>query len=148
LWADSDRVSAPRARKSIGILPAACTPSTCSHPPQAATKAVASAMGWMTPVSLLASIRATNGRPSAGVQRPSRAASQPRSETPFESTGRTSTSTAEARAVAATVSCSMALTISRRAPAATALSSAVAFASAPPEVKTTEDDGAPTSAAT
>ena len=65
LWAETLRVSAPRARLSTGTLPAAWMASTCSQPSAARTICAASATGWITPVSLLASISATNGLPSA-----------------------------------------------------------------------------------
>ena len=46
------------------MRPAACTASTTRMPPAALTSAAISAIGWMTPVSLLAAWIATSGRPS------------------------------------------------------------------------------------
>ncbi len=143
-----ERVSAPMARLSTATLPAAWMASTCSHPSASRTRRAASPTGWMTPVSLLASIRATKGLPSAASQACRRSASQARSATPFASTGSTSTAAPEALAVSRTLSCSMAETISRRAPAATALSMAMALASVPPLVKITVEAGAAIRAAT
>jgi len=45
---------------SMGILPAACTASQCTRAPRARAVRTTSATGWMTPVSLLASITATS----------------------------------------------------------------------------------------
>ena len=42
--------------------PGACTASTCSTPPTRCTISAISAIGWITPVSLLASITDTSGR--------------------------------------------------------------------------------------
>ena len=108
----------------------------------------AAATGWMTPVSLLASISATKGRPSAESQRPRRSESQSRSAVPSARTGQISTSAPVIVAPSRTASCSWAETIRRRAPAATALRTAKASASVPPLRNTTVEAGAPISAAT
>ena len=85
--------------------PAACTASTCSQAPAARHSDAASAIGWIVPVSLLASIRHSSAGASA-----SNARSAARSATPSRSTG----STAAPGAAARTASCSVAPTISRR----------------------------------
>ena len=54
-----------------------------STPPAALTSAAISAIGWMTPVSLLAAWMATSGRPRAVMARRARRASAARSSTPF-----------------------------------------------------------------
>ena len=62
LCAESVSRSAPSAPISQAMRPAACTASTCRRPPAACTIAAASATGWITPVSLLASMSETSGR--------------------------------------------------------------------------------------
>ena len=142
LCADRARVSAPRAVRSTGIFPAAWTASTCSRPPAPCSRAAASATGWITPVSLLASIRAAATRSP----RRSRAASQARSATPSAVTGQTSTGTDPARAVCITASCSMALTSRASMPTDRAARPS-ALASVPPPVKTSRSVAAPMRAA-
>ncbi len=137
-------VSAPRALKSTAILPAACTASTCSQPSTARTSAEASATGWVTPVSLLASIRQTTARPGAF----SRSASQFRSATPSPSTGQVSTGRPLALALSTTASCSVAPTMMRSNPATTALSIARLLASVPPLRKVMEPALTPIRSAT
>ena len=54
LCADRVNVSASNARISTAILPADWIASTCSQPPAARTSTAASAIGWITPLSLFA----------------------------------------------------------------------------------------------
>ena len=97
-------VSAPRRLKSISILPTAPTASTCSQPPASRAKADACSIGWMTPVSLLASMTQTSAWPG----RLSASANQPRSAWPSASTGQISTDSPAAWALSATAACSVA----------------------------------------
>ena len=81
LCAESVSTSAPSAPISTAMRPAACTASTCSRPPAACTIAATSAIGWITPVSLLATLG--DERPHRLRQRHARA----RSTRPSASTG-------------------------------------------------------------
>ena len=54
LCEDRVRESASSARMSTGTFPADWIASTCSHPPAARTSRAASAIGWITPLSLFA----------------------------------------------------------------------------------------------
>ena len=51
-----------KSASGSGSLPALCAQSTSSRPPAAATRAAISAIGWITPVSLLTDWTATSGR--------------------------------------------------------------------------------------
>ena len=149
-----DRV-APRTRPDRpAIRPAACTASTCSSAPCVRHSAAASAIGWIVPVSLLASIRQTR----AGGPDPSQCRKTSRSATPWRSTGSTAApeaarssrssgaSDTDCRAAAArTASCSVAPTMMRRPRPRACI--ARASASVPPEVNTTSWSRAPNRAA-
>src|SRR5262245_56850093 len=87
LCPDRVRRSAPIALISQATRPAAWTASTCRRPPAACTRRAASATGWTTPVSLLASISETSAGPPAASWR-SKAS---RSITPAGVTGAVST---------------------------------------------------------
>ena len=68
LWAESVIMSTPRSPKLTGTLPSACTASVCTIWSRA-SRAI-SATGWITPVSLLASITLTRARgPSETISR-------------------------------------------------------------------------------
>ncbi len=69
---DSVIRSAPSVLRSQAMRPGPCTASTWRSPPAAWTSAAASATGWITPVSLLASISDTSGRVRPSSSRPQR----------------------------------------------------------------------------
>ena len=82
-------MSTSRLRTSTGTLPAACTPSQWTRAPRSRAIRTTSASGWITPVSLFASITATTAvssstRASARRDRraPSAVARTPSTETP------------------------------------------------------------------
>ena len=87
---------------------------------------------------------ATTARPG----RFSACANHSRSTTPFASTGRTSTGAPAFAAASATHGCSVADTINRSQPAASALAMPWALASVPPLLNTTAVGSAPTSSPT
>ncbi len=78
-----------------------------------------------------------SGRPACAARRPGARTSQTRSATPSASTRQSSSFAPEALAVSATASCSVAPTMIRSQPAASALSMASASASVPPLTKVT-----------
>ena len=110
--------------------------------------AAASATGWITPVSWLASERAANGAPCSLRQVFKRSQNQSRSATPSEETGHASVHSPLAVAVLRVESCSVIKTMGFLAPAAMALLMAMTLASVPPEVKVTASGAAPTKTAT
>ncbi len=110
--------------------------------------AAISAVGWITPVSLLARETTTSGRPTPAGQVFIRSSSQSRSIRPLARTGQPSAMSPLVMQVAKALACSAKPTTGRRKPAAMALSIAKALASVPPLVKVTEPSLAPTRLAT
>ncbi len=144
LWADSARVSAPRARH---VDRRSCRPPgrrrrAASRRPRGPARRPR-ATGWITPVSLLASIRATNGRPSAASQR-ARRSRQPGQVGDAVGVHRQMLDRQRRGLGGLQHGCHARWreTISRSTPAATALSMARALASVPPLVKITVEAGA------
>ena len=149
LCADTLRRSAPNCLISSKILPSACTASTCRSPPAACASSAASRTGWITPVSLLAAISATSGLaplPAAALRRACRS---PSDATPSRLAPNRSTEGKSPPTSTETCSISEAIATLQAAPACSiARLSATAFASEPPEVKTTLRGSAPTATAT
>ena len=96
LWPEITRKSAPRSSRRIGILPAAWTASHTTRIPRAAAAAAIAASGWITPVSLLASITATTvvSAGSAATAAGSTSPSRPTPRCPMAKPVRASTSAA------------------------------------------------------
>ena len=69
LWADRVRKSTPSALRSIGSLPAACTASQWTSAPWRWATSTTSRTGWITPVSLLASMTETSAGSSGAPAR-------------------------------------------------------------------------------
>ena len=141
-------------RDRSAILPAACTASVCTRPPRACTMRAASATGWTTPVSLLASWTETSDRAPSRATRARREPARGRRR-PSPSTGiRSTASGGEAVPVEDAGMLGRADEQQRSRPALRRSrrqrrgDSTVLFASVPPLVKTTSSAAAPTSAAT
>ena len=141
LWAAMLIMSTPSPAKETGMRPGACTASQWTSAPAAVARAAISATGWITPVSLLASMTETS---ASGPCAASALSSLPKSSRPSPSTGRTMCSSATTSAVRSTAGCSIALTMSTRRPAPL---SAVLLASVPPAVKTNSGGLQPINAA-
>ncbi len=150
LCAESDSRSTPSARTSTGIFPTAWTASVCISAPCSCAIAASSAIGWIVPISLFASITDTRA-----VSRSITARSRSGSTTPVRSTGSSDVRQprrARALQVLSTASCSMALAIRWRRPDASRASAAPRMAklsdSVPPLVNTISEGSALSSAAT
>ena len=139
--------SAPSAAMSSAMRPAACTASTCSSPPCRCTIAAAS-RDRLDHAGLVVGGHQRDENALLRQRLAAAAASAPRSITPSRSTGSFSTASGANRPPASTEGCSIAET-SRRSngrlspPTCRSGDSASAFASVPPEVKTTLRASAP-----
>ena len=85
----------PSAAKSTGMRPGPCTASQCTSAPASRASATTASSGWITPVSLLASMTETtvSAPPSASIVRSASRSTMPSPSTGIRSAPRTAFST-------------------------------------------------------